>query len=101
MQNRVAVKNFIKFLAMFFATFTVQFALAGGGLDEATNQANELKTWLYGLLGVGVFLYLMYNVIMALANRIQWAEVGMAVVYVAVAGGVLVLGQWAWSIWGS
>ncbi|MGG5276283.1 hypothetical protein [Pseudomonas syringae pv. coryli] len=84
-----------------FGMFAYQFAMAAGGLDEATNQANEIKTWAYGFLGVGVFLYLIYNVIMALLDKKPWADVLVATAYVGVAGAVLVLGDWAWGIWGS
>ncbi|NMZ71322.1 conjugal transfer protein [Pseudomonas peli] len=84
-------------MAMFF----YNYAVAAGGLDEATNQANEIKTWAYGFLGVGVFIYLIYLVVMALLDRKQWADVLVGVGYVAIAGAIIVVGEWAWSIWGS
>jgi hypothetical protein len=52
-------------------------------------------------LGAVCFVYLIYNVIMALAEKKQWGDVLMALGKVAVAGAVIVLGEWAWSIWGS
>lgn len=85
----------------FIGLFAYQFAMAAGGLDVATDKANEIKTWAYGFLGVGVFLYLIYNVVMALLDKKPWADVLIATTYVAVAGAVLVLGDWAWSVWGS
>ena len=95
-QNNVA-----RYILAFLAMFTYQFALAAGGLDEATNQANEIKTWAYGFLGVGVFIYLIYLVVMALLDRKQWADVLVGVGYVAIAGAIIVVGEWAWSIWGN
>lgn len=72
-----------------------------GGLEAGTDQANDLKTWAYGFLGVAVFLYLMYLVIMALMDKRQWSDVLQGLGYVAAAGGILVAGAWAWSIWGT
>ena len=90
-----------RYILAFLTMFTYQFALAAGGLDEATTQANEIKTWAYGFLGVGVFIYLIYLVVMALLDRKQWADVLVGVGYVAIAGAIIVVGEWAWSIWGS
>lgn len=90
-----------RYILALLTMFTYQFALAAGGLDEATTQANEIKTWAYGFLGVGVFIYLIYLVVMALLDRKQWADVLVGVGYVAIAGAIIVVGEWAWSIWGS
>jgi len=76
-------------------------AQASGGLGKATAAANEWKTWAYSFLGVVVFLYLMYHVVMALMDKETWNDVLMALGKVAAAGGVLLAGGWAWSIWGS
>lgn len=84
----------------FFAVAIGFFALVEpsyAGLAKAESSLNEIKDWAYAILGIGVFLYLIYLVIMALINKGTWADVGMGVVYVAIAGGVLVLGDWAWS----
>lgn len=102
LQTPIKAQNqYLRFFLAFMAMFTYQFALAAGGLDEATNQANEIKTWAYGFLGVGVFIYLIYLVVMALLDRKQWADVLVGVGYVAIAGAIIVVGEWAWSIWGS
>jgi len=69
-----------------------------GGLDQATTQMESIKTWAYTFLGVVVFVYLIYHVTMALADKEQWVDVAMALGKVALAGGVLVGGAWAWSI---
>ena len=76
-------------------------ALAAGGLDTATTETNAIKVWLYGFLGVAVFIYVMYFVLMAMAEKKQWVDVLMALAKSAVAGGCLVGVSWAWSIWGS
>lgn len=87
----------ITVLMMFANTALAQ----SGGLEVATDKVDEIKTWAYGFLGVGVFCYMIYNVIMALLDRKQWADVLIALGYVAIAGGVIVAAEWAWSIWGS
>lgn len=87
----------ITVLMMFANTALAQ----SGGLEAATDKVDEIKTWAYGFLGVGVFCYMIYNVIMALLDRKQWADVLIALGYVAIAGGVIVAAEWAWAIWGS
>lgn len=74
---------------------------AGGGLNAATTEANNIKNWAYKFLGIAALGYIIFNVIMAYAGRKGWGEVFMAVVYAAVAGATIVLGEWAWGIWGS
>lgn len=84
------------FLAVAFGFF-VLVEPSYAGLKKAEGAIDEIKDWAYAILGVGVFIYLIYLVIMALINKGSWADVGLGVVYVAVAGGVLLLGEWAWS----
>lgn len=74
---------------------------AFAGLQKANTALDEIKTWAYAILGIGIFLYIMYHIIMALLNKGQWSDVLMAVVYSAIAGAAIALGEWAWSIWGS
>lgn len=93
--------NMAKFFLTFAGMFAMQYAMAAGGLDQATTEATNIKTWAYGFLGVGVFIYLIWNVVMALLDKKPWADVLIAVGYVAIAGAVIVLAEWAWSIWGS
>jgi hypothetical protein len=38
---------------------------------------------------------------MAYMHRGGWGDVGMAVIYAVVAGGSILAGEWAWSVWGS
>lgn len=81
--------------------FFFNFAFAAAGLVEASNQIKEIKEWAYAFLGIVVFVYLIYLVIMALLDKKQWADVLQGLMYVALAGGIVVGGEWAWSIWGS
>lgn len=74
---------------------------AFAGLQKANTALEEIKTWAYTILGIGIFCYIMYHIVMALMNKGSWADVMMAVVYSAIAGASIALGEWAWSIWGS
>lgn len=87
-------------LAVAFLVFA-EPAMAGGGLQKANTAMEEIKTWAYSILGIGIFIYIMYHVVMALMNKGTWADVVMALAYSAAAGAVIVLGEWAWGIWGS
>ena len=103
-QNTTALtplKSCARIVLTFLGMFFVNFAFAAGGLDEATTQATTIKTWAYGFLGVCVFIYLIYLVVMALLDRKQWADVLVGVGYVAIAGAIIVVGEWAWSVWGT
>lgn len=99
------MRKFIKQLTTSAATVATaalpQMAMAAGGLASATTEANAIKVWLYGFLGVAVFVYVMYFVIMAMLEKKQWADVLMALGKSAVAGGSLAGVTWAWGIWGS
>ncbi|WHT81965.1 TrbC/VirB2 family protein [Providencia rettgeri] len=72
-------------------------ALAAGGLDnlnKATDALQELVDWLYIFVGVGAILYLTWLVIMALMEKKQWSDVFMGIGYCAVAGGIVMAGDW-------
>lgn len=97
MKKYANVNSFI--FALFLSIFCNQ-ALAGGGLDDATSALTEIKTWLYTFLGVGAFVYLLYQLGMALMEKNSWADVGMALGKVAAAGGIIIAGEWAYAIWG-
>lgn len=75
--------------------------LAAGGLSEATDALDTFKTWLYGFLGVGVLVYMVWQVALAMLEKQQWGDVFVAVGKVACAGGSIALATWAWGIWGS
>ncbi len=100
MKKNIQINN-LQLVTIAAALSVSNFALAAGGLAEATSEASSIKSWAYGLLGVGVFIYLIYNVVMAMADKKTWGDVISALMYVAAAGGILVAGEWAWSIWGS
>lgn len=85
-------------LAMFVS---VDAFAAGGGLNSATTELTNIKNWAYKFLGVAALGYIIFTVIMAYMGRKGWGEVGMAVVYAAIAGATIALGEWAWRIWGS
>lgn len=92
------VNQTVKSIAIIALCTVAMPVFAAGGLPAATDAANNLKTWLYGFVGICAFLYLLYNITMAFAERKQWSDVGMALVYCAIAGGALVGGEWAMSI---
>ena len=75
-------------------------ALAGG-LDEGTSAVSEFRVWFYGFLSAGVSVFMIYKVIMALIEKETWGDVFQALGKVAIAGGVIVASDWAWSIFGS
>lgn len=91
--------NVNRFIFALFFSIVSSHAFAGG-LDDATTALTEIKTWLYGFLGVGAFVYLLYQLGMALMEKNSWADVGMALGKVAAAGGIIIAGEWAYSIWG-
>lgn len=91
--------NIHRLIFMFFLSLICGQAYAGG-LDDATTAMTEIKMWLYGFLGVGAFVYLLYQMLMAFADKNSWADVGIALAKVAGAGGVILAGEWAYSIWG-
>lgn len=90
--TRVITQSVIALCAVAMPVF------AAGGLQAGTDAATTIKTWLYGFVGVCAFIYLLYNVLMALAERKQWSDVGMALVYCSIAGGALAGGEWAMSL---
>ncbi|WP_190319296.1 conjugal transfer protein [Candidatus Enterovibrio escicola] len=91
-------KIFSSFLIMALAS---SFAIAAGGLDEATSAIRMFQTWLYGFLGVAVVVYMIYQIILAMLEKQTWGDVFISVGKVAAAGGSVALATWAWSIWGS
>lgn len=74
---------------------------AGGGLQVASTKAMEIRTWLYSFLGITAIGYILFKILMAYMHRGGWGDVGMAVIYAVVAGGSILAGEWAWSVWGS
>lgn len=89
-----AVPAFFAIALGFFVVVEPSYA----GLQKANVAMEEIKVWAYSVLGIGIFLYLMYHIVMALMNKGTWADVLMGVAYSALAGGVLALGAWAWEV---
>ncbi|HDR1845263.1 MULTISPECIES: conjugal transfer protein TraC [Pasteurellaceae] len=100
-QNKTATYVAFALIACIALFFSIDAFAAGGGLNAATSEASKIKDWAYKFLGVAALGYIIFNVIMAYIGRKGWSEVFMAVVYAAIAGAAIVLGEWAWSIWGS
>jgi len=75
--------------------------LLAAGLEEATKAASDIKTWAYSFLGVTVFIFLIYKVVMALMEKETWGDVLAGLGKVALAGGVVVAAEWAWAIFSS
>ena len=64
-QKQQSALNVLALLAIAALIFFIPGAYAGG-LDAATDKANEVKTWLYGFILVATLIYAMYCIIMAL-----------------------------------
>lgn len=93
--------NFYVVLALAVVAMFFSADVFAGGLDQATTEATNIKTWGYKFLGVFAGGYIIFNVVMAFLGRKGWGEVAMAVMYAAIAGAAIALGDWAWGIWGS
>lgn len=89
------------FSCFLLCIFLLSNTVFAQGLNEATKAASEFQVWLYSFLGIVSIVYMIYQVILALAEKQQWSDVLFALFKVAVAGGSIVGGTWAWSIWGS
>jgi len=97
----VHMKKHVHLLPVFALCSLMLVDPAFAGLQKANTALEEIKTWAYAILGIGIFCYIMYHIVMALINKGSWSDVMMAVVYSAIAGGAIALGEWAWGIWGS
>lgn len=101
MTTQATIKNILSKTATAFAIAVVTasaHAGASGGLTKASTAAEEIKTALFTFMGAAAFIYVMYLMVMAFAEKKQWSDVGMGVVHVAVAGSVLGLVGWAWTL---
>ncbi|MGR5514048.1 conjugal transfer protein [Vibrio harveyi] len=99
--NTQAYSNLtIAFIAVMLILFGHP-AIAAGGLDEGINWANTIADWLYKLLGSATLIYVLVQCGLAFADKKQWADVGIAVVKAAVAGGIPTAVAYAWTVWGS
>lgn len=87
-----------KLLAASIALSVAAPSWALGGLDKAKAAAVEIKTGLYAVVGVVAIIYLIWIGVMAFAEKKSWADFGWAVIYVALVGAAVAIGEWAWSL---
>ncbi|MEM5389812.1 hypothetical protein VSR68_40730 [Paraburkholderia phymatum] len=81
------------------ALFAPGLALAGGGLDSATEGANTFKIWLYSFLGVCASCVLLWKGAECWADRSHWSEFVTLGGKVAVVGAVVgVLAPYLWNL---
>ena len=69
-----------------------------GGLSDAKSNLDTLKTWLMLAAGTGAVIYLLVKAVQAWQGRCEWGEFGMAVFWVALAGGAATLAAWAFKL---
>lgn len=95
-------QNKMTFIAILMIALLSMFVspdvFAAGGLDAGISATTELKTSAYKWLAVVATGYIIYNIVFAYLGRKGWGDVAMAVLYCAVAGAALALGNYAWSI---
>ena len=95
-------RNKITFLAILMIALLSMFVspdvLAAGGLEAGVTATGELKSTAYKWLAIVATGYIIFNVVMAYLGRKGWGDVAMAVMYCAIAGGAIALGDYAWSI---
>ncbi len=87
-----------KFVAASALVMTSEVAMAAGGLAKSTSTMEEIRGWLYTIIGVCAIIYLLVQGLMAFMDRTQWSDFGMAVVKVAVVGGTPALAVFAWGL---
>lgn len=84
-----------------FVFLMVPVLAQAAGLDAGTSALSSFQTWMCSILGVGALCFLVYRVIQAMMDNIGWMQVVISLGYVALAGAILVVGNYMWSIWGS
>jgi hypothetical protein len=100
LNNKIQTKWGFIATSVLMLTLLCAFPAFSAGLEDATDAVNEIKDWAYIFLGAFIFVFLIYHVIMAMMDKETWADVMMALVKVAIAGGVIVAAEWAWAIFG-
>jgi hypothetical protein len=81
------------------ALLAPELAMAGGGLDSATEGANTFKVWLYSFLGVCASCVLLWKGAECWADRSHWSEFVTLGGKVAVVGAVVgVLAPYLWNL---
>ena len=99
--NKYVSLHMIIFLLLATCVVSEPVFAAGGlnNLNKATNALEEIKTWLFRFTGVGALIYIVYLVAMTFAEKKTWNDVLMGLGYCAGAGGVIMAGNWALSLW--
>lgn len=67
-----------------------------GGINSAKSTVDSAITAIMAFVGILAGGYLLWKALDAWQGRSDWKEFGMAVVYVAIAGGSVMLATWAW-----
>ncbi|MEM5372247.1 hypothetical protein V4C53_40365 [Paraburkholderia azotifigens] len=81
------------------ALLAPELAMAGGGLDSATEGANTFKIWLYSFLGVCASCVLLWKGAECWADHSHWSEFVTLGGKVAVVGAVVgVLAPYLWNL---
>lgn len=93
------IKSLLYLITM-LSVFFMPEAFCAGGLDAGIQATSDLKSSAYKWLGVMAGGYIIFNILMAYLGRKGWGDVAMSVLYCAIAGGAILLGSYAWTIWG-
>lgn len=72
--------------------------LMAGGLDKATQTAQEIQTWLYIIVGVACTGNISYLCVMAKIGRKQWSDAVMSIGQTVFAGAAVSMGTWGYSL---
>lgn len=70
-----------------------------GSLDKSTDALKDILSWLKVFVVSASLLYITYLVVMAIAEKKAWSDVMMGLAYCAIAGGVVMGGEWATQLW--
>ena len=92
------IKSLLYLITMLSVFFMPEAFSAG--LDAGIQATSDLKSSAYKWLGVMASGYIIFNILMAYLGRKGWGDVAMSVLYCAIAGGAVLLGIYAWGIWG-
>lgn len=102
-KNMIAKHNSKFVLLSIVCAFVLVPSLAqagglSGGLSTAKSNLDTIKTWLMTAAGVAAVIYLLFKAVQAWQGRCEWGEFGMAVFYVALAGGAVTIANWAFTL---
>ena len=73
-------------------------AFALGGLDEANSTIVTIRNGIYIAVGSFAGLYLLVLVLLVKLERKTWGDLFSGAMYVAVAGGIVILSTWLFSL---